>query len=129
MSAPDFRHVLQSDEDGDTKFDDTQPEFTEVNSDRSATAVREQTHAIEHSVDRMPPWKLLLHNDDDNFMEDVVRALQELAKLTYTEAIQRMLEAHHRGLSLLMTTHREHAELLQEQFESKLLTVTIEPDC
>lgn len=129
MSAPDFRHVLQSDEDGGTTLDNTQSEFAEVDSDRAATAVQEQTHAIEHSVDHLPPWKLLLHNDDDNFMEDVVRAIQELAKLTYTEAIQRMLEAHHRGLSLLMTTHREHAELLQEQFESKLLIVTIEPDC
>jgi ATP-dependent Clp protease adapter protein ClpS len=38
-----------------------------------------------------------------------------------------MLEAHKRGLALLVSTHREHAELLQEQFTSKKLTVTIEP--
>jgi len=80
-------------------------------------------------VDRMPPWKVLLHDDDDNFMEDVVEAIQELTPLTRTEAIQRMLEAHHTGCALLVRTHREHAELLSEQFESMLLTVTIEPDC
>jgi ATP-dependent Clp protease adapter protein ClpS len=39
-----------------------------------------------------------------------------------------MLEAHQRGISLLLTTHREHAELLHEQFHSKHLTVTIEPE-
>ena len=38
-----------------------------------------------------------------------------------------MLEAHETGVTLLVETHREHAELLQEQFQSKQLTVTIEP--
>ncbi|MCH7572875.1 MAG: hypothetical protein IH891_08175 [Planctomycetes bacterium] len=44
-------------------------------------------------------------------------------------AIECMLEAHKSGLALLLSTHREHAELLQEQFTSKRLTVTIQPSC
>ena len=51
----------------------------------------------------------------------------ELTTLNRREAVQRMLEAHQRGLALLLTTHREHAELLCEQFASKHLTVTVEP--
>lgn len=96
----------------------------------SSAAVAEQAAPapVRPRLDRLPPWKVLLHNDDVNMLEDVVKAIQELCKLNHIQALQRTLEAHHQGLALLITTHREHAELLLEQFESKLLTVTIEPD-
>jgi len=94
----------------------------------TSVAVDEKTAPIRPPLDRLPPWKVLLHNDDVNLLEDVVRAIQDLCKLNHIQALQRTLEAHHQGLALLITTHREHAELLLEQFESKLLTVTIEPD-
>lgn len=96
--------------------------------DGGQTALRERPQTSPPRVDRLPPWKVLLHNDDSNFMEDVIRALQEICKFNHTEALQRTLEAHQSGVSLLLVTHREHAELLREQFETKLLTVTIEPD-
>ena len=38
-----------------------------------------------------------------------------------------MKEAHETGIALLLVTHKERAELYQEQFQSKGLTVTIEP--
>jgi ATP-dependent Clp protease adaptor protein ClpS len=78
-------------------------------------------------VERMPPWQVLLHNDDVNDMGYVVAAIMELTALKRREATLRMIEAHLRGLTLLLQTHREHAELLQEQFQSKRLVVTIEP--
>jgi ATP-dependent Clp protease adaptor protein ClpS len=87
-----------------------------------------QTRPARPKIRRLPPWKVLLHNDDFNLMEDVIAAILELTTLRRQEAILRMLEAHTRGLALLLTTHREHAELLQEQFTSKRLTVTIEPE-
>ena len=61
-------------------------------------------------------------------MEDVVKTIRQIASLSLEESVQRMLEAHRTGVALLLTTHREHAELLQEQFASKSLTVTIEPE-
>jgi hypothetical protein len=39
-----------------------------------------------------------------------------------------MDEADKTGVALLLTTHKERAELYKDQFESKGLTVTIEPD-
>ena len=87
-----------------------------------------QTRPARPRIRRLPPWRVLLHNDDVNLMEDVIDAIIELTTLGRQEAILRMLEAHTRGLALLLTTHREHAELLQEQFTSKRLTVTIEPE-
>lgn len=81
----------------------------------------------EPSTDRLPPFNVLLHNDDVNDMDDVVQAIVELTPLGARRATMAMLEAHVRGLSLLLTTHKERAELYQEQFASKSLTVTIEP--
>jgi ATP-dependent Clp protease adaptor protein ClpS len=76
----------------------------------------------------LPLYRVLLHNDDVNDMEYVVITIMELVHLAREEAQIKMLEAHHTGVSLLLVTHKEKAELLQEQFHSKRLTVTIEPD-
>lgn len=92
------------------------------------TRTRPRTRPALPRVDRLPPWRVLLHNDDVNDTVFVVKTIQELTALERGEAIQRMLEAHHTGITLLLVTHRERAELLQEQFASKLLTVTIEPE-
>jgi ATP-dependent Clp protease adaptor protein ClpS len=75
----------------------------------------------------LPPWKVLLHNDDQNDMLFVVQAIVSLTPLNQEAATVRTLEAHQSGLALLLTTHKERAELYQEQFQSKGLTVTIEP--
>ena len=75
----------------------------------------------------LPPWKVLLHNDDENEMVYVVRTVMELTTLNEQDALNRTVEAHEEGVSLLVTTHKERAELYKEQFESKSLTVTIEP--
>ena len=84
------------------------------------------TRPASPRVRRLPPWQVLLHNDDVNDMMYVVDAIVELTSLNRQDALRRMFEAHQRGLTLLLSTHREHAELLQEQFSSKRLTVTIE---
>jgi ATP-dependent Clp protease adapter protein ClpS len=70
---------------------------------------------------------VLLHNDDKNEMLFVVRTVMELTPLNEQEAEIRTVEAHKTGVALLLTTHKERAELYQEQFTSKGLTVTIEP--
>ncbi|MCK4873131.1 MAG: ATP-dependent Clp protease adaptor ClpS [Phycisphaerales bacterium] len=75
----------------------------------------------------LPPWRVLLHNDDVNEAGYVVETIASLTPIRRGEAIQRMLEAHTKGIALLLVTHRERAELYAEQFMSKRLTVTIEP--
>lgn len=75
----------------------------------------------------LPPWKVLLHNDNKNEMMFVVRTIVELTPLQKEEAVLRTLEAHERDVALLLVTHKERAELYQEQFQTKGLTVTIEP--
>src|SRR5262245_60060583 len=76
----------------------------------------------------LPPYKVILHNDDVNEMDHVVQTIVALTTLNLDAAVQRTLEANDTGLSLLLVTHKERAELYQEQFQSASLTVTIEPD-
>ncbi len=94
----------------------------------SATAVRPSKKPDRPKPKQLPPWKVLLHNDPVNDMVYVIDTIVELTTLNRHAAVTRMLEAHNKGLALLLVTHREHAELLSEQFASKRLTVTIEPD-
>ena len=75
----------------------------------------------------LPPWKVLLHNDDVNELEDVVRIIRQLTPLNKQDALARTLEAHKSGVALLLTTHQERAELYVEQFASAGLTTTAEP--
>src|SRR3954452_3434476 len=75
----------------------------------------------------LPPWKGLLHNDDKNDVFYVVETIVELTPLNEQDAKLRMLEAHETGVALLLTTHKERPELYKDQFETKGLTVTIEP--
>lgn len=78
-------------------------------------------------ADQLPPYRVLLHNDPVNEMSFVVESIIELTPLNKECATNAMLEAHARGLALLLVTHKEKAELYQEQFQTKKLTVTIEP--
>ena len=76
---------------------------------------------------QLPLWKVLLHNDDVNDSLHVVETIYMLTPLNKREAERRTLEAHNTGVSLLLNTHRERAELYVNQFASRSLTVTAEP--
>lgn len=98
----------------------------------SGTATAKPKAARKVAPKRKPPghlpvWKVLLHNDDKNDVVFVVETIVELTPLNEQEAVVRMKEADDTGVALLLTTHKERAELYQEQFTSKGLTVTIEP--
>lgn len=75
----------------------------------------------------LPPYKVLLHNDEVNTFEHVITSIVKITTLSTQEAIIRTLEAHESGLALLLTTHRERAELFIEQFASLSLKTTTEP--
>lgn len=97
----------------------------ESSGNRATTKTKPRTSPPR--VDKLPPFKVLLHNDDHSHELDVVKAIVELTPLKRESAVQRTKEAHTRGVSLLLTTHKERAELYREQFHAKRLTVSIEP--
>ena len=82
----------------------------------------------DEKVRQLPPYRVLLHNDDVSTFEHVILTILKLTSLNERDAVQRTIEAHEKGLSLLLMTHRERAERYVEQFTTFQLTVTCEPD-
>jgi len=82
--------------------------------------------SIKKKKKKLPPWNIILHNDDVNKADFVCNKVQEYAHLPEEIAIKKVLEAHDTGKSLLLTTHKEQAELIVQQFESSRITVTMQ---
>lgn len=78
-------------------------------------------------LDRLPPFNLVLHNDDVNDMLHVVESLTSVTPVATGEARKIMLTAHLRGRAIVLTTHKERAELYRDRLRSKALVATIEP--
>ena len=76
----------------------------------------------------LPPWKVILHNDDYSVAEDVVKRVREILHLEEEDAVIKVFEAHETGCSLLVTTHQEKAEFFVDQFLTYKITVTAEKE-
>ena len=110
----------------------TPPEQTPESGGDEATRRASEEQSPTALLDRPPPrrlpaFKVLLHNDDVNSDVHVIRSLVELTPLDTEGAVLVTKEAQETGLALVLVTHRERAELYQEQLASKSLTVTLEP--
>jgi ATP-dependent Clp protease adaptor protein ClpS len=104
-------------------------EVTETGSGTAVTAAPVKKPAVpKRRPKQLPPYKVLLHNDEVNTFEKVIAAILKLTTLEPQEALLRTLEAHETGVALLLVTHKERAELYHDQFTTFKITVTIEPD-
>jgi ATP-dependent Clp protease adaptor protein ClpS len=83
--------------------------------------------AIQQRTTHLPPYKVLLHNDDRNSMEHVVKALMRVFKFAQQKCEQIMIEAHRNGLAVCAIETLEQAEHHRDQLISFSLTSTIEP--
>ena len=78
---------------------------------------------------RLPPYKVILHNDDHNMMDHVVQALRKsLPGMSLGRAVAIMWEAHTAGKAIVIACPLELAELYQQRLQSFGLTATIEKD-
>ena len=77
----------------------------------------------------LPPYKVILFNDDYNDMEYVVAVLLQLINhLTQPEAAEIMVTAHLTGSAVVVVCPKESAEYYQERLSGYGLTATIEPE-
>jgi len=77
----------------------------------------------------LPPYKVILFNDDYNDMDYVVAVLLHLINhLTQPEAYEIMLTAHLTGSAVVVVCPKESAEYYQERLSGYGLTATIEPE-
>ena len=87
----------------------------------------ETSRHVKELRDILPPYSVILHNDDVNSMDFVVAALlKSVEPLSREEAVNIMLEAHNTGRALVITCPLEHAELYRDRLRSFKLGVTIE---
>ena len=111
--------------------DQNNPPNDPAQQDKSGTATKPKRSPKKNPTRKppqpLPPWKVLLHNDDKNDFDHVPKTIVALTPLNAQEAEERTKEADKTGVALLLVTHKERAELYKEQFQSKSLTVTIEP--
>ena len=92
--------------------------------DRGSTEVAPD---IERRTQLLPPYHVILHNDDVNSMDHVVMALEKsVPGISRAQAIQIMLEAHTSGRATVVTCPLELAELYRDRLEGFGLTATIE---
>ncbi len=77
----------------------------------------------------LPPYRVVLYDDDYNEMDYVVFVLlHSINNLSRAEAEHIMLTAHLTGSAVVAVCPKEIAEFYQERLLSYGLTATIEPD-
>lgn len=75
----------------------------------------------------LPPYAVILHNDDVNEMGYVAMVLvKSVPGLTTERAVEIMLTAHFQGRAVVIVCPLELAELYRERLEGHGLTATIE---
>mmetsp|Transcript_33073 Transcript_33073/g.53639 ORF Transcript_33073/g.53639 Transcript_33073/m.53639 type:complete len:194 (+) Transcript_33073:188-769(+) len=73
-------------------------------------------------------WKLLLHNDNANPVDYVVRCLLKvIPTISHQEAVNIMMEAHSQGVAVVTICEKELAEFYCEYLKSLKLWSSIEP--
>ena len=89
----------------------------------------ETEKSVRQRARLLPPYKVILFNDDYNEMDYVVSVLlQTINNLSQSEAEHIMLTAHLTGSAVVIVCPKEIAEYYQERLLSYGLTATIEPD-
>ena len=93
---------------------------------RTATVPRERQS--ERTTTRaLDPHQVVLHNDDHNTMDHVVRSLlRSVPGMSTERALVLMMEAHNTGRAVVLVCPLELAELVRDRLESCGLTATIE---
>ncbi len=93
----------------------------------TAVAPKKKVQPPKRKPQQLPPYKVLLHNDNVSTFDHVIQSIVRLTTLDRQQALLRTIEAHESGVALLVTTHRERAELYCEQFMSLKISVSMEP--
>lgn len=82
------------------------------NTSATATATKP---ALERSSKRLPPWNVVLLNDDDHTYEYVIVMVQQLFSHSTEKAFEIAKAVDKHGRAVCLTTHKELAELKRDQ--------------
>jgi ATP-dependent Clp protease adaptor protein ClpS len=83
------------------------------------TTVTTRPRSREESQSRrVPPYNVILENDDYHSFEFVVEVLRKALGYANEQAFQLMLQAHHSGRAVVWTGPKEVAELKADQIRT-----------
>jgi ATP-dependent Clp protease adaptor protein ClpS len=81
---------------------------------------------VERRQYLLPPYAVVLHNDDVHAMVEVVQALRRsVPGMSAVKAARIMLEAHNSGQAVVIVCPLEQAEYYQQRLQTYKLTVSI----
>ena len=104
---------------------ETRPDWSQACAVPRATTETEREQRTIQEI--LPPYNVMLHNDDHHSMDQVVDALvKSVPSLIVEEAVGIMLEAHNSGIAIVITCRLETAELYRDRIRTFGLGVTIE---
>ena len=93
----------------------------------SAPAITETEPVRRTLQEILPPYSVILHNDDHHAMDYVVEALvKSVPSLSVNDAVGIMIDAHNTGRAIVITCPLEQAELYRDRLRSFGLGVSIE---
>ncbi|MFQ6029184.1 MAG: ATP-dependent Clp protease adaptor ClpS [Dehalococcoidia bacterium] len=92
------------------------------------TATTTETEQARRTLQEiLPPYSVILHNDDHHAMDYVVEALvKSVPSLLVNDAVNIMFDAHNTGRAVVITCPLEQAELYRDRIRSFSLGVSIE---
>lgn len=85
-----------------------------------------KTKILEKKINYAPKYKLYLLNDSIHTKTYVVKIISKVVLLSHEESLQRTLEAHYQGISLLRICDQDYAESCCESLRLNGLRSTIE---
>lgn len=92
---------------------------TELTTTEQQTQVRPQRKSKPHTrTDKLPPYAVILHNDDLNTVEFVIEVILKVFHYPLEKAVALMMEAHNTGRSIVWSGSKEVAELKADQIRS-----------
>ncbi len=91
------------------------------------TTTKPEAVPVQHTT-YLPLFKVLLHNDDVNDMDHVIKTLMRVFKFERAICERITLEAHQNGVALCTVEPLEQAELHRDQLISFSLIATIEKE-
>lgn len=73
---------------------------------------------VDQRVRQLPPYHVILLNDDDHTFDYVIRMLKQLFGHPEQKGFMMAEEVHRSGRVIVLTTTKEHAELKQDQIHA-----------
>ena len=72
----------------------------------------------EEKIKRLPPYHVILHNDDDHTFDYVIHMMQRLFGHPVEKGFLIAKEVHEKGRVIVDTTSKERAELKRDQLHA-----------